>query len=139
MKTMMEKIDHIGIVVHDFDKALKLYRDILGLKVEKIEYNEKTKLKMAFVCIGETTFELIEALDPSLVKKTLSLDLSKEGIHHIALKVDDIDGMLKKLKKNGIKVIHETPYAGARGARVSFIQPRSTMKTMLELVERGEK
>ncbi len=135
---MIEKIDHMGIIVDNLDEALKLYRDLLGLKVEKIEYDEKTKLKMAFLRVGETSLELIEAEDPSITKKVLSLDLSKEGFHHIALKVKDIDGMLNKLKKSGVKLIHEEPYGGARGARVSFINPKSTMKTMLELVERKE-
>ncbi len=138
MKLVIEKIDHLGIVVKDLDKALKLYGEILGLEIEKIEYNRKTKLKMAFIRIGETTFELIQSLDPSLVKKNLSIDLSYEGFHHIALKVTDIDGALRKLKKGGIKLIHKTPYQGARESRVSFIQPNSTMKTQLELVERKE-
>ena len=62
----------------------------------------------------------------------------KAWIHHIALKVTNIEESLAKMKENGVKLINEEPVAGAHGTRIAFLHPKGTKGVMLELVEEGE-
>jgi methylmalonyl-CoA epimerase len=59
-------------------------------------------------------------------------------MHHVALRVDDIEAALAELKARGVRLIDETPRPGAHGSRVAFIHPASTQGVLVELVERGE-
>ena len=84
--------------------------------------------------IGETHIELLEPLTPdSPVGKFL--DKRGPGIHHIAIRVDDIRKALEQLKEKGARLIDETPRIGARGCLVAFIHPSSTNGVLLELVQ----
>ena len=135
---MIEKIDHIGVVVKNMEEAVENYRDI-GFKVECEELLKETKLKVAFLPVGETYIELLE---PAVMKKdeVTELDMSKEGIHHIAIRVANIDDEIEKLKESGIELLpyYKKPRRGARGARIVFINPKYTSQGLLELVERRE-
>jgi len=135
---MMEKIDHIGVIVKDIEAVTSIYKKI-GFEIESEEVIEATKAKVAFFPIGETYIELVE---PAEMKKSevTGLDLSKEGIHHVAIKVACIDDSVRELKKKGIKLLpyFEKPRRGARGSKVVFIDPGYTGKVLLELVERTE-
>jgi methylmalonyl-CoA epimerase len=96
------------------------------------------KLKTAFLPVGDTEIELLESTSPdSSVAKFL--EKHGEGLHHIAIRVDDIDAALAELKAKGIKLIDETPRNGAGGARIAFVHPRSTHGVLLELCERKQK
>ncbi len=129
---MIEKIDHIGIAVSDLEEALKLYRDTLGLKVEHVE--EFEGMKIAFVPIGDTEFELLQPTDP---EGALAKFIEKRGVgvQHIALRVNDVEKSLEELKAKGLRVIDEKPRPGAGGARIAFFHPKSTMGVLLEICE----
>lgn len=135
---MIEKIDHIGVLVKNIEATLKTFR-VIGFKVQSQEFHEKLKIKVAFLPIGETQIELLE---PAEMKKdeVTGLDLSKEGIHHIAVKVINIDEVVKRLKNSGIKLLpyYEKPQPGARNSKTTFIDPNYTSQVLLELVERNE-
>jgi methylmalonyl-CoA/ethylmalonyl-CoA epimerase len=134
---MMEKIDHIGVIVKNIEAAIKIYQNI-GFTVESKEVIGES-IKVAFLPIGETYIELIE---PSELKKdeVTGLDVTKEGIHHIAIKVTNIDEVIKQLDKSGIELLpyYNPPQPGARGSKVTFIDPENTNQGLLELVERKE-
>jgi methylmalonyl-CoA epimerase len=129
---MIQKIDHVGIAVSDLDEALKLYRDILGLEVEKTE--EFGGMKIAFIPIGDTEFELLQPLDPdgALAK---FVEKRGEGVQHIALRVDDVEKALEEFKARGLKVIDEKPRPGAGGASIAFFHPKSTRGVLLEICQ----
>jgi len=129
---MIQKIDHIGIAVSDLDEALKLYRDTLGLKVEKTE--DFGGMKIAFIPIGDTEFELLQPTDPdgALAK---FLEKRGEGIQHLALRVDDVEKSLEELKAKGLRVIDEKPRPGAGGASIAFFHPKSTGGILLEICQ----
>lgn len=129
---MIQKIDHIGIAVSDLDEALKLYRDVLGLKVEKTE--DFGGMKIAFVPIGDTEFELLQPTDPdgALAK---FLEKRGEGIQHIALRVDDVAASLEELKARGLRALDEKPRPGAGGASIAFFHPKSTRGVLLEICQ----
>jgi|SRR5271157_369107 len=128
-------LDHIGVAVKDLDSAISLYRDILGMKLEGTHTLRERGVKVAFFSIsGGTRVELLQPIDnESTIAKFLSNN--GEGIHHMALKVQNIETMLSTLKKNGITLIDETPKAGAEGKKIAFIHPKSTKGVLLELCE----
>ncbi|HHY42237.1 MAG TPA: methylmalonyl-CoA epimerase [Thermoanaerobacterales bacterium] len=132
---MIQKIDHIGIAVKSIDEAMKIYTEILGLKVTGIETVEEQKVKTAFIPIGESEIELLESTSPDgpIAK---FIEKRGEGIQHIALRVDNIEAKLKELKEKGIRLIDESPRLGAGGAKIAFIHPKDTKGVLIELCER---
>lgn len=129
-----KKIAHIGIAVKKLDDNLSFYTDILGLELEGIESVESEKVKVAFLKVGDTKLELLEPLDETSPIKGF-LDKRGEGIHHIALEVDDIQARLNDMKENGIKLINEEAKQGAGGANIAFLHPKSTNGVLYELCE----
>lgn len=132
---MIEKLDHIGIAVFDIDKALRFYSDTLGLKCELVEEVAQQSVKIAFIPTGDVNLELVQATsDDSAIAKFI--EKKGEGVHHIALKVDNIDDALKRLKEKNIEFIDPIPRKGAHGSKIAFLNPKSTHGVLLELVER---
>lgn len=128
------KIDHIGIATHNLDEALTLWRDMLGLQVTSREDVTEQGVRVAMLSVGESQIELLEPLTPnSPVGKFL--DKRGPGIHHVALRVPDIQAALVQLKENGARLIDETPRVGAGGCLVAFIHPSSANGVLLELVQ----
>lgn len=128
------KIDHIGIATRQLKEATALWQDALGLEIEFTEEVGEQGVRIAMLPIGETHIELLEPLTPeSPVGKFL--DKRGPGIHHIAIRVDDISAALGLLKEKGARLIDETPRIGAGGCLVAFIHPSSTNGVLLELVQ----
>jgi methylmalonyl-CoA epimerase len=132
---MIKKLDHIGVAVSDIDEALKFFSDALGLKCEHVEEVVEQKVKIAFIPAGDVNLELVQATESdSAIAKFI--DKNGEGIQHIALKVDDIEVALKRLKEKNIELIDSIPRKGAHGSKIAFLHPKSTHGVLLELVER---
>ncbi|MGW8321111.1 MAG: methylmalonyl-CoA epimerase [Thermodesulfobacteriota bacterium] len=134
---MIEKISHIGIAVKSMQEALSVFEDGIGLEVTSTDEVKAQKVRVAFLPVGETRLELLEPTqDDSPIAKFL--ENRGEGIHHIALKVTNIEESLARMKEKGVKLINEEPVAGAHGTRIAFLHPKGTKGVMLELVEEGE-
>src|SRR5262245_13345174 len=133
MTTSM-KIDHIGIATEHLDDGLALWRDILGLSLEETEEVAEQRVRVAMLPIGETRIELLE---PTTSDSAVGKFLAKRGpgIHHIAVRVDDIKASLAELKSKGARLIDEMPRVGAGGCLVAFVHPNSTHGVLLELVQ----
>lgn len=128
-------VDHIGVAVKSIDEALKFWESSLGMKCTGVEEVEEQKVKTAFLPIGDTEIELLEATsDESPIAKFI--EKKGEGIHHLAIRVDNLEGALAELKEQGIRLIDETPRYGAGGARIAFVHPKSTGGILLEISER---
>ena len=136
MKTL--KIDHIGIAVKSVEERLKLYRDLLGLDVYHIEELPERGLKVYFIKIGESRFEILEETSENSEIHPF-LEKRGEGFHHIALRVEDVEEYIKRAKQLGIKPLSEKPQKGAHGTKVVFLHPKTTGGILIELVEGGEK
>src|SRR5690625_4753089 len=100
-----KKIAHIGIAVQSIEKTVPFYTKHLGLELEKIEDVISEQVKVAFLKIGETRIELLEPLHNSSAIYQF-LQKKGEGIHHIAIEVDDLTTRLNKLKDEGVQVIN---------------------------------
>ena len=132
---MVSKVDHIGIAVSNLEESVKFYEDVLGLKLHGTEVVEEQKVKVAFLPIGDTEVELLEATSPdSPIAKFI--ETKGQGVQHIAYRVDDIEAALEEMKAKGIRLIDEKPRYGAGGARIAFLHPKSTNGVLIELCER---
>jgi methylmalonyl-CoA epimerase len=132
---MIKKIDHIGVAVKDLNEGIRFYRENLGLAIERIEEVKEQKVKFAFIPLGESIIELLQSTDPNgpIAK---FIEKRGEGIHHIALEVDHVEGFLQKLKERGVQLIDEKPRIGAHGMKIAFLHPRSANGVLLELCEK---
>ena len=134
---MIEKIDHIGIAVKSVKETSELLSNILGLKVAGEEIVEEQKVKVAFLPLGDSELELLESTSPEGPIARF-IEKKGEGIQHIAFRVNNIEEVLEKLKKEGVRLIDEKPRYGAGGAKIAFIHPKSTNGILVELCERNK-
>ncbi|MFX1509185.1 MAG: methylmalonyl-CoA epimerase [Promethearchaeota archaeon] len=131
------RIAHIGIAVKDADTALKLYRDVLGLEPSSVEIVETQKVKSVHIPIGDSSIELLESTSSEGVVAKF-IEKRGEGIHHIAIEVDDIKAALTQMKAQGYQLIDETPRMGAENMQIAFVHPRSTNGVLLELCQSSQ-
>ena len=131
---MEMKIEHIGIATHKIDDALGFWRDALGLRVVETEEVAEQGVRVAMLPVGEPRVELLE---PTSEASPVAKFLAKRGpgIHHIAVRVDDIRATLRRLKEQGMRLIDEAPRVGAGGCLVAFVHPSAAGGVLLELVE----
>ena len=130
------KINHLGVAVESIDKALKFWRDGLGLELHEVEVVEDQGVRVAMLPIGESRIELLEATG---AETPVGRFIAKRGagIHHLCVAVADLNAQLDILKARGIRLIDETPRQGAGGALVAFIHPASTGGVLIELTQSG--
>src|SRR5687768_17734028 len=127
----MTKLDHIGIAVRSLERGAKIY-ETLGLTIGHTEVVETQKVKTAFLSVGDSNLELLEPTGPdSAIAKFI--EKRGEGIHHICLRVDDIEAHLARLKAQGYRLINEAPVPGAHGCRVAFLHPAAGNGVLIEL------
>lgn len=132
---MIKKINHVGIAVKDLDEAIRFYGENLDFEIEGIEEIKEQKVKVASIPVGESGIELLQSTDPDgPVAKFI--EKRGEGIHHIALEVERIEGALQKLRERGVQLIDEKPRSGAHGMKIAFLHPRSTKGVLIELCEK---
>ena len=133
---MKARLDHIGIAVADIGAALAFYRDALGLEIEPAEDVASQKVRAHFIAVGgpagETALELLEATAPD---SPIAGFLARRGpgLHHITLRVDDIQAALEQLQARGVRLIDRMARPGAHGSLVAFIHPASAHGVLVEL------
>ena len=130
----MNKIEHIGIAVRNIDEANKVYQSLLGEAHYKSEKVESEGVATSFFKCGESKIELLEATnEDSPIAKFI--EKKGEGIHHIAFAVSDIKKEVKRLVKEGFRVLNEKPKKGADGKWVVFLHPKSSHGVLVELCQ----
>lgn len=130
----MNKIEHIGIAVHDLKVAGIIYEKLLNAKVYKTEVVASESVKTAFLKAGPNKIELLEAMsENSPIAKFLAK--KGEGIHHIAFEVDDIKAEMQRLKNEGFILLNEEPKMGADDKLVCFVHPKSAAGVLVELCQ----
>jgi methylmalonyl-CoA/ethylmalonyl-CoA epimerase len=128
---MLQKISHIGIAVKSIEETARFYEK-LGLSIESIEVVPSQKVKVAFLTIGETRLELLEATseDSPIAKRIAD---KGEGVHHIAFAVENLPEALSSVENSGITLIDKEPRPGAHGADIAFLHPKSSYGVLVEL------
>jgi methylmalonyl-CoA/ethylmalonyl-CoA epimerase len=127
------RVHHVAVVVADLDRALVLWRDMLGLPVELILPIETDRVTIAFLPVGESKVELVMPTDDTTgVARFLAS--RGEGFHHVCFEVDNLAETLLRLEMDGIELIDTAPRKGAEGP-VAFLHPRSCHGVLVELIE----
>jgi methylmalonyl-CoA epimerase len=128
------RIDHIGIAVEDIDAGIELYEKSFEMELGLRETVEEQGVEAALLNVGEGHVELMAATGPDTpVGKFIAK--RGAGLHHVAYAVDDIDATLERLAAAGIELIDAEARVGIGGSRVAFLQPRSTGRVLIEIVE----
>jgi len=128
------KIDHIGIAVKNLQDALTQYEKILDKHSVQIEEVPSEKVRVAMIAVGETRIEFLEPLsEDSAIAKFITE--RGEGVHHVALEVEDIKSSIAELSEAGIRVLYPEPRPGSHGKTITFLHPKSTKGVLLELCQ----
>src|SRR5712664_2186959 len=129
----MFRIDHIGVAVKSLAAAKSVYEK-LGLIVSPEEVVETEQVRVVMVPLGETRLELLE---PTSEDSVIAKFIAKrgEGLHHISIRVPDLNATVRKLKQNGVRLVSEEIKIGAGGHRYIFVHPSSAGGVLLELVD----
>jgi methylmalonyl-CoA/ethylmalonyl-CoA epimerase len=131
---LIKGLHHVGVAVSNLDEALKTFKTTFGLEPSYVKEVKDQKIRVASFKVGESSLELFEPTDPS---STVAAFLAKrgEGMHHIALAVDDIRATLEAAQKAGATAIDREPRVGAEGQLIAFLHPKSTRGTLVELCQ----
>src|SRR5436309_6842723 len=112
---MLTTIDHIGVAVDDLDAALALYRNALAMPLVHRETVAEQGVEAVLLDVGDSHVELLAPLGPdTAVGKFLAR--RGPGLHHVAYRVEDIEGTLRQLGAAGIRLIDEQPRTGIRNS-----------------------
>ena len=133
----IERVLEVGIAVRDLDKAIKLFTEVLGLKPGEMEIYEPYKMRFNLCRLGEVYFELIE---PTASEGPIAkfIETHGEGLHHIALKVSNVEETMTWLKEKGIQFTEETPLhlqVSYGRVKFAFAHPQSFHGVLIELIE----
>ena len=128
----MAKIDHVGIAVGNIQQARRLY-EALGLTIleEKVE---DEGVRSVMIPLGESRLRLLEPLDKTTAVGRF-LEQHGEGLHHLALHVDDISAAFEDMKKAGIRLLSDEIEIGAGGRLHFLVDPADAHGLMLEICQ----
>tara|TARA_B100000029_G_scaffold478850_1_gene525338 strand:+ start:491 stop:895 length:405 start_codon:yes stop_codon:yes gene_type:complete len=129
-------IEHIGIALEKREKTSSFLKDVLELENGKIELVKEQKVLTEIYDTGKGKLELLEKSEPD---SPISRFLKKrgDGVHHIALEVDNLDEWLKNLKQKNVQLIDSKPRIGAENYRIAFIHPKATGGILVELCQKS--
>jgi methylmalonyl-CoA epimerase len=131
---MFKGVDHIVVAVKDLDAAVDRYKTIYGMDVSERRDNEAAGMKMAFFRFPDSYMELVSNLgDKGPIAKRLN-DLG-EGVHLIAMKVDDLEKTIAELREKGIRLVGD-PGPGNPVKGQVFVHPSMTGGVLTQLVQR---
>jgi len=125
------KIDHIAIAVENVEESAKVYQKALGVDNIEFETVESEGVKVAIIQLENGRIELMQPTnDSSPIKKFL--EKKGQGLHHMALETDDIDGEVTRMENCGIQFLGKIR-PGSAGTKVTFIHPKSLHGVLAEL------
>ena len=128
------RIEHVALAVGDLDTAIAHFRDVWKLETSHRERVEDQRVEEAMLPLGDGFLQLIAPLDDDSTVARF-LERRGQGLHHIAIEVDDLPEALERLRSAGVSLIDESPRLGGRGHSVAFVHPRSSLGVLVELVQ----
>jgi methylmalonyl-CoA/ethylmalonyl-CoA epimerase len=131
---VVKYIDHIAIAVSDLVSTVQVFETILGTSIYKKELVASEGVQTYFLQLGGTKIELLESVsEDSAIAKFIHK--KGDGMHHIALEVDDIYQEMDRLKAAGFEVLNDIPKKGADNKLICFLHPKTTGGVLIELVQ----
>ena len=132
---MIQEFDHVGLVVKNTEETAKTLMSLFGFKITEQETFEAQGFKSTLISKGKVTIELIEPLgDKGIIQNHIRKN--GYGLHHISLRVDDIENEMSSLKEKGARLLNESPERITAETRIAFIHPHSAGGVLVELMER---
>jgi methylmalonyl-CoA epimerase len=128
----MANIDHLGIAVRSIEQAQRIYQ-ALGLHVLK-EEEEDEGLRSVMIPLGDSRLRLLEPLDET-TSVARFLEQHGEGLHHVALHVDDISGTFEEMKQAGYRLLSDEIEIGAGGRLHFLVDPSAANGVLLEICQ----
>ncbi|MBP6176774.1 MAG: methylmalonyl-CoA epimerase [Anaerolineales bacterium] len=127
-------LNHVAVVVEDMEKSLSFWRDALGIELHELRDVPAEQSQVAFLPVAGAEVELVM---PTTADSGIAKYLAKrgQGMHHLCLEVDDIEGMMTQLKAKNVRLINESPRTSADGKKYAFIHPESTGGVLVELYQ----
>lgn len=125
-------VAHVGVAVASIPEALAFYRDVLGLAAAAPETADGALV--VSLTLGPTQIELLQSDDP---ESPIGRFVARRGpgLHHVCLRVPDLDAALTRCRALGYRLVDEAPRAGAHGRRVAFVHPKATAGVLVELTD----
>lgn len=124
-------IEHLGIAVKSLEESIPYYEMLLGTPCYAVEEVKDQRVKTAFFMLGQTKIELLESTDPEgPIGKFL--EKKGEGIHHMALAVENATEALAEAEAGGLTLIDKVSRKGAEGMNIGFLHPKSTHGVLVE-------
>ncbi|MGQ0626393.1 MAG: methylmalonyl-CoA epimerase [Sporichthyaceae bacterium] len=133
---MINRIDHVGLAVHDLDAAIAFYERTFGMHMVHEEVNEEQGVREAMLAVGDSG-SCIQLLAPLRPDSPIGKFLAKngEGIQQMAYNVDDIDAISTHLRDSGVRLLYDAPKRGTANSRINFVHPKDAGGVLIELVE----
>jgi len=131
---MLNKIDHVAIVVNSIEEAIKRYSGLFGFKELESLTDPGGEFKSTLISVDNVTLELLQPVNP---EGAIAKFLAKhgEGIHHLSLNVSNIKQELNTLKDRGTRLINEEPIP-VSSTQVAYVHPKATGGVLIELIQR---
>lgn len=135
----VDRLDHIGIAVANLEEAKKFYTEMLGIEAKGEEVIDDQKVKVCFIPTGDSELELLESTSPDgPIAKYIEKNNGRNGIQHVALRVDNIEQTIADLMAKGVRMIDEKPRYGAGNSSIAFVHPKATGGVLVELCQRNK-
>jgi methylmalonyl-CoA/ethylmalonyl-CoA epimerase len=135
---MILGIDHVGIAVDDLEEAVDRYRRTLGVEPTHRERVDDQGVEEVLFDVGGSAIQLLGALGPETPVGSFLTERGP-GVHHVAYRVEDLPAALERLRREGIRLVDETPRPGSRGTTIAFVHPRGMGGVLVELVQTEER
>ena len=129
-------VDHIGIAVKDLEEGIALYRDLLGLELERTEDVPQENVRVAFLKLDRAgALGHVELLAPMSDEGAIASFIAKRGpgLHHIAVAAENIEVVMERCRGAGIRLLDEKPRKGAGGKQIAFLHPKSAGGVLIEI------
>ena len=139
--SLVTGVDHVGIAVADLDSAIEWYCDHLGMILVHEEVNDDQGIREAMLAVpgaqsGTAQIQLMAPVDDSSAIAKF-LDKRGPGIQQMAVRVRDLDGVSKRLRSQGVRLVYDAPRRGTANSRINFIHPKDAGGVLIELVEQA--
>jgi methylmalonyl-CoA/ethylmalonyl-CoA epimerase len=134
-----ELISHIGIAVRDLQTGIATWERATGRKVALVTEVADQKVIVAMFGADDHSGARIELVAPTSSDSPIARFIEKrgEGLHHICIYVDDIEGRLRELQEAGVALIDKVPRIGAEGDKIAFVHPSGLNGVLLELHQKS--